>query len=55
MDRLFRCPECGNPLQPYQNDEVIKALEWKIAELEGFLEELMKVGKLEVEEKQAKS
>ena len=56
MDRLFRCPECGKPLQPYQNDEVVKALEWKIAKLEAFLEELMKVGKAEeIEEKPAKS
>ena len=56
MDRLFRCPECGKPLQPYQNDEIVKALEWKIARLEAYLEELMRVGKAEgIEGKQTKS
>lgn len=41
MELFFKCPECGNPLQPYDNSELIKALKWKIGQLE---EELAKKG-----------
>lgn len=39
MELFFRCPECGNFLQPYDNSELIEALKWKIRQLE---EELTK-------------
>jgi transcription initiation factor TFIIE subunit alpha len=34
MDLDFKCPECNNQLQPYDNSEQIMAMEWKIKQLE---------------------
>ena len=47
MDKLFKCPECGKPLEPHENSELVKALEWKIQEIEKALEEMTKVKKAE--------
>ena len=47
MDQLFRCPVCGKPLMPHENAELIKALEWKISEIEKALEEMTKLKKAE--------
>lgn len=47
MDKLFRCPVCGKPLQSYDNSGVIKALKWKIEEIEKYLEQLSKVKRVE--------
>jgi len=47
VDRLFRCPECGKPLQPHDNLEVVEAVEWKIKQLETCLEEITKVKRVE--------
>ena len=47
VDKLFRCPICDKPLQPYDNSELIKALEWKISEIEKYLDELTKARKVE--------
>jgi transcription initiation factor TFIIE subunit alpha len=34
IDLSFRCPECGDELKDYDNSDDIKAIEWKIEELE---------------------
>jgi len=47
MDKLFRCPMCGKPLEPHDNTELIKALEWKIQELEKALDEMTRVRRIE--------
>ena len=39
MELFFRCPECGNSLQPYDNSELVEALKWKIDQLEEELKE----------------
>ena len=33
MMDLFKCTECGNTLTPYDNSELIKAIEWKINQI----------------------
>lgn len=47
MEQFFRCKVCGNPLSLHDNEDLIKALEWKIAEIEKALEEMTKVRKVE--------
>jgi len=47
MDKLFRCPTCGKPLQPYDNTKFIEALKWKITQIENYLDQLTKVKKIE--------
>ncbi len=47
MDRLFRCPVCGKPLSPHDSEELVKALEWKVGEIEKALEEMTKLKKVE--------
>lgn len=34
VENLFKCPLCGNPVELVSNEELIKALKWKIKELE---------------------
>jgi len=34
VENLFRCPQCGNPVELVSNDELIRALKWKIKQLE---------------------
>ncbi|MCD6511557.1 MAG: hypothetical protein J7K45_03085, partial [Thaumarchaeota archaeon] len=34
VENLFRCPLCGNPVELVSNDELIRALKWKIKQLE---------------------
>ena len=34
VENLFRCPQCGNPVELVSNEELIKALKWKIKVLE---------------------
>jgi transcription initiation factor TFIIE subunit alpha len=34
MERVFRCPVCGNPLQHYDNGDVIHSLRDRIAKVE---------------------
>lgn len=41
MDLSFNCPECGSPLEPMENEDIISAMENRIEELE---EELEKIG-----------
>ena len=52
MEKLFRCPTCGSPLQPYDNSELIEALEWKIGQISRYLEQLEKVRKVEAEQQE---
>ncbi|MCX8187290.1 MAG: hypothetical protein N3F65_01610 [Nitrososphaeria archaeon] len=47
MERFFRCPTCGNPLLSHDNEELIKALEWKLREIERALEEMTRFKKIE--------
>lgn len=55
LDNLFKCPICGKLLQPIDNEDTIKAIEMKIAEIKKHLEQISKVKKVEegplVEEK----
>lgn len=47
LDNLFKCPVCGSPLQPVDNEETIKAIESKIEEIKSNLEQISKVKKVE--------
>jgi len=47
LDNLFKCPVCGSPLQPVDNEETIKAIESKIEEIKRNLEQISKVKKVE--------
>lgn len=38
VDRLFRCPDCGESLNPYDNSSRVTALRWLIGKLERTLE-----------------
>jgi transcription initiation factor TFIIE subunit alpha len=33
MEQGFQCPETGAPLEPMENDEMVEAMERRIAEL----------------------
>jgi transcription initiation factor IIE alpha subunit len=33
-DFMFMCPKCGRPLQPFDNEGIIKALEGRIRRIE---------------------
>ena len=48
VDYMFICPECGNPLRPFDNREVIEALNWKIRQLEEELKTPTKAKKIEI-------
>ena len=54
VEKLFRCPTCGKPLQPHDNSELIQALEWKIEQISKYLEQLEKVRKVEAEQGEAR-
>jgi transcription initiation factor TFIIE subunit alpha len=47
LDNLFKCPVCGKPLQPVNNEETIKAIELKIDEIKRNLEQISRVKKIE--------
>lgn len=49
LDSLFKCPVCGKPLQPVDNEQTIKAIESKIEEINKYLDQLSKVKKIEEE------
>ncbi len=49
LDSLFKCPVCGKPLQPVDNEQTIKAIESKIDEINKYLDQLSKVKKIEEE------
>lgn len=36
MERVFRCPVCGKPLQHYDNSDVIRSLKDRIAKIENL-------------------
>jgi len=40
MDLSFNCPECGSPLEPMENDELVEAMEVRHEELEEELEKI---------------
>jgi transcription initiation factor TFIIE subunit alpha len=40
MDLSFNCPECGSPLEPMENDELVEAMEERHEELEEELEKI---------------
>ena len=40
MDLSFNCPECGSPLEPMENDELVDAMEVRHEELEEELEKI---------------
>jgi transcription initiation factor TFIIE subunit alpha len=40
MDLSFNCPECGSPLEPMENDELVEAMEERHEELEDELEKI---------------
>ena len=40
MDLSFNCPECGSPLEPMENDELVEAMEIRHEELEEELEKI---------------
>lgn len=40
MDLSFNCPECGSPLEPMENDELVEAMEERHGELEEELEKI---------------
>lgn len=40
MDLSFNCPECGSPLEPMENDELVEAMEVRHEELEDELEKI---------------
>ncbi len=48
MEKLFRCPVCGKPLEPHENKELIEALRWKIKEIENALKEMTEIKKPEI-------
>jgi transcription initiation factor TFIIE subunit alpha len=39
VDELFRCPTCGAHLKPYDNSDLIAALNWSISKLKSELRE----------------
>lgn len=41
VDLSFNCPECGSPLEPMENDDLIGAMETRIEELDEELGELV--------------
>jgi len=47
LDSLFKCPVCGKPIQPVDNEEVIKAIELKIEEIKRNLDQISRVKKIE--------
>ncbi|MEM1584540.1 MAG: hypothetical protein QXF28_05695 [Nitrososphaerota archaeon] len=46
LNNLFKCPICGKLLQPIDNEDTIKAIEMKIAEIRKHLEQISKVKKV---------
>ena len=40
MDLSFNCPECGSPLEPMENDDLVEAMEERHEELEEELEKI---------------
>ena len=40
MDLSFNCPECGSPLEPMENDELVEAMEERHEELDKELEKV---------------
>ncbi|MDZ7688972.1 MAG: transcription factor [Halobacteriales archaeon] len=40
MDLSFNCPECGSPLEPMENDELVEAMVVRHEELEEELEKI---------------
>lgn len=38
MEHMFRCPSCGGPMEHYDNAQIIRALEDKIASLQAEIE-----------------
>ena len=50
MEKLFRCPVCGKPLEPHENEELIEALRWKIGEIEKAVKEMTEIRKPEIAE-----
>lgn len=53
LDNLFKCSVCGKLLQPINNEEAIRAIETKIAEIRKHLEQISRVKKI-VEEPSGK-
>jgi len=40
MDLSFNCPECGSPLEPMENNELVEAMEVRYEEIEDELEKI---------------
>jgi transcription initiation factor TFIIE subunit alpha len=40
MDLSFNCPECGSPLEPMENDDLVEAMEVRHEELKKELEKI---------------
>jgi len=40
MDLSFNCPECGSPLEPMSNDDLVEAMDNRLGELEEELEKV---------------
>ena len=50
VELVFTCPECGNHLEYYDNSELLKAIEWKISQLEEELRSFGGAKRIEVGE-----
>ncbi|HEU16071.1 MAG TPA: transcription factor [Nitrososphaeria archaeon] len=50
VELVFTCPECGNHLEYYDNSELLKAIEWKISQLEEELKSFGGAKRIEVGE-----
>ncbi|MGC8555407.1 MAG: transcription factor [Conexivisphaera sp.] len=51
MELMFICPECGNRLEYYDNSELIRAIEWKISQLEEELGRFGGAKRMELEQR----
>ncbi len=41
MDLSFNCPECGSPLEPMENEDIIKAMEIRVEQIETEINDLI--------------